>query len=684
MAKNVDIPGVGVVEFPDSMSDQDISTSIKTKILPSVKTSPPPQVSTNTPTTPTPAQPSSPTQTTPPPGGPKPQKESLIHGAARETIGALPAIGGTLGGIAGGAMGAPTGAGLPVGAMAGAAAGTAAGVTARQLIGHWFPDLADAPKSNTDAAMEVVTQSALGGVTEGINISNVLPPWLRSSALKQIRKVINPAGEKAQGRLLDAEKAGLMERTKDLASLTRNRLQKSVIGKATAAGKAIEAAEAPVAGDVRPIKDVIDGLDKLQDKLMAQPVPTTGGAIKQQTRFGRQDDINAIKEIKNWLRFQEQPGKLISRGSLRQLKQDIDRGIEESAGGFSKFEIKSAKGENISASERVSRDMANVLRGIMNSDKPDIAKLNAEFHLWDSVRRAMAPSTVAEEFKPSSSWWKDFVKERAISWGLIATAGEESSRRGLATTGEVAAATAAMLAITESMKTTAWRTASAATKSYLANQLAKGNFELAAKAATRLVIQSKTGGKATSGDKGEGIDTSKLPQLKVQTAEPPKTEETSRMSIEIPSDYGGTKNQPAYRNNNPGNLEFRGQEGAEMGEDGRFAKFKTPEDGYRALVKNIEDRKKSDDTLEDYIVRYAPVSENDTGIYINNAEDALGVDGSTPIKEIPTDKLAAFQAKQESGTVVKQPKQVERKPQAEATAKKPPQPQAMTPEVWAQ
>lgn len=637
------------------------------------------KVSINTPSAPTqPQQPQ--TQTTPPPGGPKPPKESFIHGAARETIGALPAIGATLGGIAGGTVAAPTGAGLPVGAMAGAAVGAGTGETARQLIGHWFPDLTDAPKSNTEAAMGVVTQTALGGTTEGINIAKFLPPWLKKSAAKQIRKVVDPATDIAKGRLLRVEDE-LASKPSNYLAATRGQLQRRAISKAEDAGQQISKAETAAAGKTRPIQEVQDALDKLKDNLMARPVPKTGGAFQQQPRFDVQDDIKMINQVKGWLSGEEQPGGLISRWSLRALKQDLDAAVEGSTGGYARSALKNEKGEPIKASEKLTKDMATAIRKIMNADEPNIAKLNAEFHLWDSVRKAMAPSTVAEGFARPSSPWRQWIQDRAVAWTAIA-AGE--SYAGISKSPSVALAAGALFAVSEAMRTTAWRTSSAAAKNMLADMLAKGQFEEVAKAATRLVIQSKTGGKSTSGDKGEGIDTSKLPELKVQTTEPPKTEETARMSIEIPADYGGTRNQPAYRNNNPGNLEFRGQEGAEMGEDGRFAKFKTPEEGYRALVKNIEDRKKSGDTLEDYIVRYAPVSENDTGVYITNAEDALGVDGSTPIKEIPTDKLAAFQAKQESGTVVKQPRQAERKPQAEATAKKPPQPEAMTPEVWAQ
>lgn len=111
--------------------------------------------------------------------------------------------------------------------------------------------------------------------------------------------------------------------------------------------------------------------------------------------------------------------------------------------------------------------------------------------------------------------------------------------------------------------------------------------------------------------------------------------------------------QLASKNNNPGNLEFRGQPGAVVSEDGRFAKFPTPEAGFRAIIDNVEANKKSPLTLEGYIHKYAPAGENnDPKTYAKNAATALGVPLDTPLANIDSTKLAQFQAHQESGTQV--------------------------------
>jgi hypothetical protein len=83
----------------------------------------------------------------------------------------------------------------------------------------------------------------------------------------------------------------------------------------------------------------------------------------------------------------------------------------------------------------------------------------------------------------------------------------------------------------------------------------------------------------------------------------------------------------AERNNNPGNLEFRGQRGAtrEDGE-GRFAKFGSTEEGVAALARQLQlYGSRGIDTIEEIIGKYAPASENNTSAYINAMVNRLKV-----------------------------------------------------------
>jgi len=115
------------------------------------------------------------------------------------------------------------------------------------------------------------------------------------------------------------------------------------------------------------------------------------------------------------------------------------------------------------------------------------------------------------------------------------------------------------------------------------------------------------------------------------------------------------------KNNNPGNLEFANQEGAVPSkmDNGRWAKFSTPEEGYNALVKDIEVKQtgkssssiKPDSSLAELIRVYAPKKDNNnTEQYIKNISEWIKVSPDTPIKDIPKEDLAKAIARQESNT----------------------------------
>lgn len=101
------------------------------------------------------------------------------------------------------------------------------------------------------------------------------------------------------------------------------------------------------------------------------------------------------------------------------------------------------------------------------------------------------------------------------------------------------------------------------------------------------------------------------------------------------------------RNNNPGNIDFnkrndwQGQVGIEPGPQGRFAVFDSPENGIRALAKlllNYRPKtgepgigKPGVDTPLEFVHRWAPQNENDTGAYVDAVAKAIGVSPQTPI-----------------------------------------------------
>lgn len=86
------------------------------------------------------------------------------------------------------------------------------------------------------------------------------------------------------------------------------------------------------------------------------------------------------------------------------------------------------------------------------------------------------------------------------------------------------------------------------------------------------------------------------------------------------------------RNNNPGNIDFRGQAGATLEKPGgRFARFETAYDGLKALSRQLmryfegKTTGKPLQTLNDIISTWAPGNENNTGAYIAQLSKTMGV-----------------------------------------------------------
>ena len=158
------------------------------------------------------------------------------------------------------------------------------------------------------------------------------------------------------------------------------------------------------------------------------------------------------------------------------------------------------------------------------------------------------------------------------------------------------------------------------------------------------------------------------PPAKKENPPPPPPEEATEESSESEnsSDGGGGSGSGggsgggsvsikpgtlAAKNNNPGNLKFAGQKGAVEGEGG-FAKFESPQAGYDALKRQIELDKSRNLTLEQFINKFAPPSENDTSLYIKQATDNLNVPRDTVLNNISTESLAKFMAMKESSTKI--------------------------------
>lgn len=112
------------------------------------------------------------------------------------------------------------------------------------------------------------------------------------------------------------------------------------------------------------------------------------------------------------------------------------------------------------------------------------------------------------------------------------------------------------------------------------------------------------------------------------------------------------KGSLASANNNPANLRFAGQAGAQQGKGG-FASFSSIEAGVTALVNQIKLDAQRGLSLAAFISKFAPPSENNTRQYIQQIAAATSTSANTPIAQISPQILAQAIAKKESGTNIR-------------------------------
>ncbi|HBM0961544.1 hypothetical protein [Enterobacter roggenkampii] len=122
--------------------------------------------------------------------------------------------------------------------------------------------------------------------------------------------------------------------------------------------------------------------------------------------------------------------------------------------------------------------------------------------------------------------------------------------------------------------------------------------------------------------------------------------DTATGSRRAVSEGGSGDNARGIRNNNPGNLEYSKTNPwvGQTGDDGRFAKFETPEHGIRALGRNLLSyQRQGIDTVSDIINRWAPPSDNNnTDAYIKAVCAQLGVTADQQLDASNPDTLKAL------------------------------------------
>ncbi|CAK8737713.1 hypothetical protein SODG_001436 [Sodalis praecaptivus] len=153
------------------------------------------------------------------------------------------------------------------------------------------------------------------------------------------------------------------------------------------------------------------------------------------------------------------------------------------------------------------------------------------------------------------------------------------------------------------------------------------------------------GGIATQSEEMRELARLKRHNLAVNSAQVEQHAQSARLSRGI-------------RNNNPGNIEFRRQQGA-TGSDGRYAIFETPYTGIKALSGQLmryysgQTTGRPLRTVNDIISTWAPASENNTAAYIAQVSKALGVEAQTRLDlndNAVMQKLVSAIIRHENGT----------------------------------
>lgn len=95
----------------------------------------------------------------------------------------------------------------------------------------------------------------------------------------------------------------------------------------------------------------------------------------------------------------------------------------------------------------------------------------------------------------------------------------------------------------------------------------------------------------------------------------------------------GNKKSLAFKNNNPGNLMYAGQKNSIKTKSSRFAVFKTPDDGWNALKQQIKLDALRGKTLEQFIYKYAPPTENNSKAYVSMVSLMTGINPSNKLSD---------------------------------------------------
>lgn len=275
---------------------------------------------------------------------------------------------------------------------------------------------------------------------------------LESSAAKNYEDVLNPTRIDTKYQTAKIMPQLVKERP---TAFSREGLAEKAATQAEAAGQEVEQAASGLQGSMKT-QPVIDGLENLRQKYQVNRVslrPEVNSAIDT-----LQDQLRKISQPGEVAGGAEGPGEAtISNQDVLRARRILDDAVAE-VGGYQGRPLSDVSLANIR------KATANSFREELGNASPDLAAVNAKFHFWNTLSDVL-DATIQRKTGQVNALPKMET--------VIAGAG------GLAKSGISGAVGygAAMNALGKLVRSTGWRTVSAATKGAIADALSNGQFD---------------------------------------------------------------------------------------------------------------------------------------------------------------------------------------------------------------
>jgi hypothetical protein len=338
-------------------------------------------------------------------------------------------------------------------------------LSALPLAGPFINSIAERYESGdkSGAATDIAAALAYAKAPELVRATGApgaVADFLQSSAQKSYERVLNPTTKATKFQTQQIMPQLLEQRP---IALTRKGLAEKAAGRAEAAGQQIEQTVSGLQGTMN-MQPVIDGLQNLKKSFQVNGVSL------------RPEVDNAIDAVSNQMQAM---GPDISLQDAVKARRILDNAVAEAKG---------YQGAQLSETSMtaIRKEAANSIRSELGQASPDLAAVNSKFHFWNTLSDVL-DATIQRKTGQVGALPK---METAI-----AGAG------GLARHGVTGATGYAgvVYALGKAFRSTGWRTVSAATKSSIADALASGRFDTAAK----LLGQTGLAGQAATAEQGD-------------------------------------------------------------------------------------------------------------------------------------------------------------------------------------